>query len=59
MKNHSNINSFLTLAEEIQDLQKAKELLLTVWLADRVEGRLPLELIRELDDYFELNEDEG
>jgi hypothetical protein len=58
MKNHSNINSFLTLAEEIQDLQKAKDLLLSVWLADRVEGRLPLELIRKLDDYFELDEDE-
>jgi hypothetical protein len=58
MEKHPNINSLLKLVEEVQDLQKAKELLLTVWLADRVEGRLPLELIRELDDYFELNEDE-
>jgi hypothetical protein len=58
MEKHPNINSLLKLVEEVQDLQKAKELLLTVWLADRVEGRLPLELIRKLDDYFELNEDE-
>ena len=58
MKNHPSIESFLTLAEEIQDLQKAKDLLLSVWLADRREGRLPLELLRKLDAYFELDEDE-
>jgi|688.fasta_scaffold206640_3 hypothetical protein len=58
MKNPRTSTRFSRWLEEIQDLQKAKYLLLSVWLADRVEGRLPLELIRELDDYFELNEDE-
>jgi hypothetical protein len=34
MRNHPNIDSLLKLVEEIQDLQKAKDLLEEVWLAD-------------------------
>jgi hypothetical protein len=58
MKNHPNINSFLTLAEEIQDLQKAKDLLQEVWLADGREVNLSLELSRKLDEYFEVDDSE-
>jgi hypothetical protein len=58
MKNHPNINSFLTLAEEIQDLQKAKDLLLEVFFALDRGNPVDLSLKRQIQDYFELDEDE-
>jgi hypothetical protein len=58
MKNHSNINSFLTLAEEIQDLQKAKDLLLEVFFALNRGKPVDLSLVRQIQGYFELDEDE-
>jgi len=58
MKNHPNINALLKLVEEIQDLQKAKDLLEEVWLADGREVKLPFELYMKLNDYFEFDDSE-
>ena len=58
MRNHPNIESLFKLVEDIQDLQKAKDLLREVWLADGREVKLTPELSRKLDDYFELDQDE-
>jgi hypothetical protein len=58
MKNHPNIDSLLKLVEEIQDLQKAKDLLEEVWLADEREVKLSFELYMQLNDYFEVDDSE-
>ncbi len=58
MENHPNIDSLLKLVEEIQDLQKAKDLLEEVWLADRLDGKLSFELYMKLNDYFEFDDSE-
>jgi hypothetical protein len=61
MKNHPNIDSLLKLVEEIQDLQKAKDLLEEVWLADMRYGqevKIPRELSMRLNDYFEVDDSE-
>jgi|688.fasta_scaffold250321_4 hypothetical protein len=61
MRNHPNIDSLLKLVEEIQDLQKAKDLLEEVWLADMRYGqevKIPRELSMRLNDYFEVDDSE-
>jgi hypothetical protein len=61
MENHPNIDSLLKLVEEIQDLQKAKDLLVEVWLADVRYGqevKIPHELPMKLNDYFEVDDSE-
>ena len=58
MKNTPSIDSLFKLVNDIQDLQKAKDLLQEIWLADGREVKLSAELSRKLDDYFELDQDE-
>ena len=64
MEKYPNIDSLIKLAEEIQDLQKAKDLLFEVWLADKRGGldegkvKIPHELSMKLDDYFGLDDSE-
>jgi hypothetical protein len=58
MRNHPNLDSLLKLVDDIQDLQKAKDLLQEVWLADWKVVTLPPELRWKLDDYFEFDDSE-
>jgi len=48
----------LKLVEEIQDLQKAKDLLQEVRRADGREVKLSFELYMKLNDYFEFDDSE-
>lgn len=58
MENHPNLSSLFKLVEDIQDLQKAKDLLREIWLSDSTEANLPLQLRFKLDDYFEVDDSE-
>jgi hypothetical protein len=58
MRNHPNLDSLFKLVDDIQDLQKAKDLLQEVWLENGKELNLSLELSRKLDDYFEFDDSE-
>jgi hypothetical protein len=58
MENHPNIDMLLKLVEEIQDLQKAKDLLQEVRRADGREVKLSFELYMKLNDYFEFDDSE-
>jgi hypothetical protein len=58
MRNHPNLDSLFQLVDDIQDLQKAKDLLQEVWLADGREVKLPFELYMKLNDYFEFDDSE-
>lgn len=58
MRNHPNLDSLFKLVEDIQDLQKAKDLLEEVWLNVGGAVTLPNELRWKLDDYFEVDDSE-
>ena len=58
MRNHPNLDSLFKLVDDIKDLQKAKDLLQEVWLADVRDEKLPFELCMKLNDYFEVDDSE-
>ena len=58
MRNHPNLDSLFKLVDDIKDLQKAKDLLQEVWLADVRDAKLPFELSMKLDEYFEVDDSE-